>query len=188
MAMQWVRCAFGISAAVALAGLGGCAHAGRSTAPAAAATSSVIAGPLATPEMFDEIAEQDRNLFDLVFVRCDADALARMLTDDFEFYHDKFGQIASSPQQFVENVRSGCEAQAKGADIRARRELIPGTMAVYPMHNYGAIQTGSHRFFGLEPGKPDKLRESGRFFHLWKKVDGTWKLSRVFSFDHHPAE
>jgi len=61
-------------------------------------------------------------------------------------------------------------------------------MAVYPMQNYGAIQTGSHRFFGLEPGKPDTLRESGRFFHLWKKVDETWKLSRVFSFDHHPAE
>lgn len=111
-----------------------------------------------------------------------------MLADDFEFFHDKFGQIASSPRQFVESVRQGCEAQEKGTNVRARRELIQGSMAVYPMNNYGAIQTGSHRFFGLEPGKPDRLRESARFFHAWKQVDGKWKLARAFSFDHRPAE
>lgn len=177
--------------ALAFAGLGGCAHdpgAARSAERDIPAKSPVIAGPLATQELFAEIAEQDRNLFDLVFIHCDADALAKVLTEDFEFYHDKFGQIASSPQQFVEIIRRGCEAQAKGVDIRARRELARGTMTVYPMKNYGAIQTGSHRFFGLAPGKPDQLRESGKFFHVWKQVDGMWKLSRAFSFDHRPAE
>lgn len=97
-----------IFATVALAGLFGCVHnqgAARSAETDTAAKSPVIAGPLATQELFAEIAEQDRNLFDLVFIRCDAEALAKMLTDDFEFYHDKFGQIAWLPQQFVETIR-----------------------------------------------------------------------------------
>lgn len=177
-----------VFAAVVLAGLGGYAHAAQSPETQADAQFPVTAGPPASQKLFDEIAEQDRNLFDIVFIRCDADALAGMLADDFEFYHDTFGQIASSPQQFVDSIRQGCEAQKKGTNVRARRELIPGTLAVYPMNNYGAIETGSHRFFGLEPGKPDQLRESGKFFQAWKQVDGKWKLARVFSFDHHPAE
>lgn len=147
----------------------------------------VLAGPMASQKLFDEIAEQDRNLFDFAFTRCDADALAKMLADDFEFYHDKFGQIASTPQQFVDSIRQGCAAQKTGQNVRARRELVEGSMQVFAMNNYGAIQTGTHRFFGLEEGKPDKLRETGQFFMLWKQVDGAWKLTRVFSFDHRPA-
>ncbi len=148
----------------------------------------VVAGPVATQKLQEEIAARDRQLFETVFVRCDADALAGLLTDDFEFYHDKFGQVAASPQQFVDNVRKGCAAQATGQNVRARRELVDGSMAVYPVNNYGAIQTGSHRFFGVEAGKPEKLRESGKFFHLWRQADGRWKLARVFSYDHRPGD
>ena len=184
-----IRCALVAFAVVALAGLGGCAHVqGTARSSDTAEKFPVKAGPVATQKLFEDIAEQDRLLFDLVFNRCDADALAGMLTEDFEFYHDKFGQIASSPQQFVESIRQGCKAQEEGVNVRARRELIQGTMEVYPLNNYGAIESGSHRFFGLEPGKPEQLRESGKFFQVWKQVDGHWKLARVFSFDHHPAE
>jgi hypothetical protein len=164
----------------------GCAH--RSGSAAASGAHPVLAGPRATPQLFDEIAAADSTLFDLVFIRCDADGLAEMLNDDFEFFHDKFGLIATSPKQFADNVRKGCEAQAKGTDVRARRELVAGTMNVFPMERYGAVQTGSHRFYGREPGKPDQLRETGRFFMAWKNVDGKWKLSRVFSYDHHPGK
>jgi ketosteroid isomerase-like protein len=147
----------------------------------------VTAGPLATKELFDELAEQDRRLFDIVFVSCDTPALAGMLADDFAFFHDKHGAGAASPQKFVEDIGKSCELQKTGVNIRARRELVPGTLEVFPMNNYGAIQTGTHRFFGIEPGKPDQLRETGKFFHVWKKVDGQWKLSRSYSYDHHPA-
>jgi hypothetical protein len=48
------------------------------------------------------------------FITCDADALKALVADDFEFFHDKFGKLASTGSQFVENVRQGCEAQARG--------------------------------------------------------------------------
>ena len=43
---------------------------------------------------------------------------------DFAFFHDKHGEGASSPQQFVEDIRKGCELQKTGVNIRARRELV----------------------------------------------------------------
>ena len=84
-------------------------------------------------------------------------------------------------------IRSNFARRATGENVRARRELVPGSMAVYAMAQHGAIQTGEHRFYGLEAGKPDSLRETGKFFHVWRKVGGRWKLAQVFSYDHRPA-
>ncbi|HKP30487.1 MAG TPA: nuclear transport factor 2 family protein [Gemmatimonadales bacterium] len=145
-------------------------------------------GPLATKALADTITGLDARLFDFVFARCNADSLAALVADDFEFYHDKFGKIASKGSEFVKNVREGCEAQAKGTNVRARRELVPESSKIYPMENLGALHEGVHRFYGLETGKPDVLRETGRFMNLWKRDNGTWKLSRVLSYDHHPGK
>jgi hypothetical protein len=138
--------------------------------------------------LVDTITALDARLFDFVFLKCNADSLATLVADDFEFYHDKFGKIASTGGQFVQNVRQGCEGQAKGTNVKARRELVPESSKVYPMENLGALHEGVHRFYGLETGKPDVLRETGRFMNLWKRENGLWKLSRVLSYDHHPGK
>lgn len=45
------------------------------------------------------------------------------------------------------------------------------------------MQMGTHRFFALQPGRPDRLTESGKFIDLWKQQqDGSWKLARVISY------
>jgi hypothetical protein len=36
-----------------------------------------------------------------IFVECDARAVSTMVTDDFEFFHGKWGQIAKSRDEFV---------------------------------------------------------------------------------------
>lgn len=74
--------------------------------------------------MFKELAAKDRELFDSVFNTCDTDKLAQLLTDDFEFYHDKDGQSANSAAVFVKDVKDMCERQKQGTDYRARRELV----------------------------------------------------------------
>ena len=157
--------------------------------PAAASSQAnpVRPGPVATRALVDTITALDARLFDLVFIQCDADGLKALIADDFEMYHDKFGKIASTGSQFVENIRDGCQKQAKGTNVRARRELLPETSKVYPMENFGALHEGVHRFYGLETGKPDVLRETGRFMNLWRRENGGWKLTRVLSYDHHPG-
>ncbi len=138
----------------------------------------------ASQQMFDELAVKDGELFGAVFNNCNPDKLKELLTEDFEFYHDKFGQIAKSGAEFVEAIRGMCERQKKGTDYRARRELVKNSLQVYPLNNYGAIQTGAHRFYKLTEGKKDELTETAVFTHLWKKDNGQWKLARVLSYDH----
>ena len=135
----------------------------------------------------DQLAAKDKALFDAVFVTCDLQALKSLLTEDFEFYHDKWGQIANSDQQFVDAIKTACERRKAGEDPPARRELVEGSVQTFPLSNYGAIQTGVHRFYQHPAGKTERMTETARFTHLWKKVDGGWKIARVLSYDHQPA-
>ena len=138
----------------------------------------------ATQHMSDELAAKDAELFDVLFNKCLPERLKDLTTEDFEFYHDKWGQIAKSGAEFVEAIRRGCERQKQGVDYRARRELIKESVRVYPLNNYGAIHMGEHRFFKLTDGKPDELTETSKFTNLWKKEKGVWRLARVLSYDH----
>lgn len=142
------------------------------------------AGPAPTKQLTDEIAAADKALFSAFFDRCDIAALSAMVTDDFEMYHDKGGLVADSGKKFIGNIEGTCARQKTGEDYRARRELVSGSLKVYPLNNYGAIETGEHRFYQLLPGKPEKLVEVALFTHVWKKEAGGWKLARVLSYDH----
>jgi ketosteroid isomerase-like protein len=142
------------------------------------------AGPPQTKAMHDEIAAADLALFSAFFDRCDTEALGKMVTDDFEMFHDKNGYMAKSGKEFLDAIAGTCARQKTGEDYRARRELVAGSLKVYPLNNYGAVEVGVHRFFKLTPGKPEELVEVSQFTHVWKKEDSGWKLSRVLSYDH----
>ena len=139
--------------------------------------------PPASPELIATILQKDRELFDAVFKVCNPVALAPLVADDFEFYHDKWGQVADSGSQWVQSVAGMCERQRLGTDYRARRELDSAS-TVYPMKTYGAIHMGVHRFYKLLPDGKEQLVEISRFTNLWKNENGAWKLTRVLSYDH----
>ena len=145
-------------------------------------------GPEQTKALTDEIAAADKALFAAVFDNCDTRALSKMVTDDFEFYHDKDGLSSKSGPAFVKDVEGMCARQKTGEDYRARRELVPGSLKVYPINKFGAVEVGEHRFYKLMPGKPEQLVEVALFTHLWKKEADGWKLARVLSYDHRLTE
>ena len=64
-----------------------------------------------------------------------------------------------------------------------RRVLVAGSMEVYPVKDYGAIQTGLHQFCRLDNGA---LKDCGtfKFLHIWKRTATGWKISRVISYNH----
>jgi ketosteroid isomerase-like protein len=150
--------------------------------------SAQTAGPAPTPQLTNEIRVADAALFAAFFDRCDIEALKGMVTEDFEMFHDKGGHVASSAKEFIASVAGTCARQKTGEDYRARREVIAGTLQVYPLNNYGAVEVGEHRFFQLLPGKPEKLVEVSLFTHVWKKEGGSWKLARVLSYGHRLTE
>lgn len=139
-------------------------------APASLAQDGVRSGPL-----FDELARMDSALFDAAFARCDAAKFRSLFTDDAEFYHDRTGA------SFGEAART---MRSCPRDNGVTRTLVPGSLEVYVMQGFGAVQIGRHVFARKdEPGS-----EVARFVHLWKRDDGAWRLARVLSFDHRPND
>lgn len=118
----------------------------------------------------------DSLLFE-AFNRCDTVASKNFFTKDLEFYHDKGGLTG-----YEENIRSIHKRCTSNYIVR--RELVPGTMEVFPIKDYGAVQLGSHRFYNRNKGETEHLDGTFRFVHVWKNENGRWKIARVVSFDH----
>lgn len=134
----------------------------------AQSTERQTSGPL-----FDELARMDSLIFHVAFVSCDAEAFPTFFTEDAEFYHDRAGA------SFGESVRTLKDCPREQG---VRRVLVQGSLEVYPMNGYGAIQMGEHRF--IEAGA--ETSTIAKFIHLWHQDNGQWRISRVLSFEHKP--
>jgi len=119
--------------------------------------------------------------------RCDVEKMSQFFWPDIEFYHDKGGPtIGLGP--FTETLRTGLCGKP---NYRLRREAIPETVKVFPLQKdgvtYGAVLSGEHYFYINDNGKPEYRDGMAKFFHVWLLKDGTWKMGRVISYDHHEA-
>jgi ketosteroid isomerase-like protein len=120
------------------------------------------------------VTELDREMFD-AYNAHDVDRLMSMFATDLEFYHDTGGLLD------VEQVRAGFKSVfAQNRDIR--RDLVPGSLEVYPIKGYGAIEIGAHTFCHTEDGKPDC--GTFQFVQVWRLKDGSWKVTREVSYGH----
>lgn len=123
------------------------------------------------------------SLFWAAYNSCDLPGMETALAEDLEFYHDK-GGLTETANRLMEMIRGGlCGAE----QARVRREAVPGTIAVFPISDYGAIMTGEHLFYVQAADGKESLEEIAKFTHLWRFTDGVWKMSRVLSYDHQAA-
>ncbi len=129
------------------------------------------------------IAERDAVLFATMFDRCDPAALADLVSDDLEFYHDR-GGLTATRTAFIADYAKGCEARKASNAWRSRRELVPGTMKIYAIPGVGAVEEASHLFYERQGDGPETLVGRARFSMLWRLEDGHWRLARAFSIDH----
>lgn len=118
---------------------------------------------------------------------CDDQSMSKYYTHDVEFYHDKSGLSLGSESlttSFKQNLCSG--------NLSLRREEMQGTVEVHLLKKndevYGAILSGNHIFYILEKGKKERLDGQAKFTHVWIKEGESWKMSRILSYDHKPAD
>ena len=135
------------------------------------------------PTLTTIIAARDAALFTTMFDRCDPAALADLVTDDLEFYHDK-GGLTATRTAFVDGYAKSCEGAKAPDAYRSRRELVPGTMRVYAIPGVGAVEEGSHVFYERQGDGPEQRVGSARFSVLWRLEGDQWRLARAFSIDH----
>lgn len=120
--------------------------------------------------LHNEIVKMD-SFFFTAYNKCDMKTQANILSEDLEFFHDK-GGLATSKQGILESLE-------KNICNKVTRTLIKGSIEVYPIHNYGAVQIGYHKFFNkLEPNAKSI---PSKFITIWKKEKDGWKITRVIS-------
>ena len=155
-------------------------------AKAAAAAASVTIPP--QPQLTQQIAKADSDLFALYFLGCDGARMRAMVTPDVEFYHDKGGVIAHDADGLVADYLKDCEAKKTPGAWRSRRELVRSSLSVDPIPGHGAIETGEHLFYERKGDGPEKLAGRARFAIVWKLDPDGWKMSRALSYAHAPAK
>lgn len=124
-------------------------------------------------ELFRTIKNLDAELFD-AYNRCELDKLGSFFPEYLEFYHDQGGLVATTREQLVAAVKQNICG-------KVHRELMKGTLEVYAMRGYGAVELGTHRC--SHPGI-DTNEGDAKFVHLWKYENGKWLVTRVISYDH----
>jgi hypothetical protein len=129
----------------------------------------------APDELQQTVAALDTQLFD-AYNHCDLVKFRSLLADDIEFYHNLTGLMVGG-----DNVTDAVKKNICG---KVTRELVAGTLEVYPIKDYGAVEIGIHRFH--HPGSDDNVGEA-KFIHVWQNKNGVWKITRVLSVDHHSA-
>jgi Domain of unknown function (DUF4440) len=122
-------------------------------------------------ELYDTVAYMDSIYFD-TYNTCNLEKMASLMADTMEFYHDK-GGLMTSKKDFIEAIQHNICG-------KVNRRLVPGSLEVYPIHDYGAVLIGYHQFFNhAEPAngwsKPDK------YIAIWRHQNGKWQLTRVVS-------
>ncbi|PZR25989.1 MAG: DUF4440 domain-containing protein [Citrobacter freundii] len=112
----------------------------------------------------------DSIFFD-AYNNCKMDVQERIYSDSIEFYHDK-GGLMTSKQGIL-------DATKKNICGKVIRTLTPGSVEVYPINGFGAIEIGLHRFFNKQ--EPDAPQHDSKFIIIWKQAGKEWKITRVVS-------
>lgn len=135
---------------------------------------SLINAQSAKDSLYKEIARMDSVVFHAFNTR-DIEKFKSLFTEDLEFYHDKGGLTN------YEHTINFMKETAKNNN-GLRRDLVKGSLEVYPIPGYGAMEIGTHTFCHLENGKQNC--GTFKFVHIWQKKNGEWKITRVVSYDH----
>jgi len=125
-------------------------------------------------ELFLTISQRDSILFE-AFNSRNLEKLKTFFDEKIEIYQDNIGVRDYS--QTVEAF-SGLFKQ----NYILKRELVKGSLEIYPIKNYGAIETGKHTFCHIENGK--LICGTFKFVHIWENKNGEWKITRIITYDH----
>ena len=130
--------------------------------------------PTAKSELYQQVAQLDADMF-AAFNAHDVDKLMSYFAPTLEFFHDK-GGLAN----FAQTKEGFTRMFAQSPDIS--RTLVPGSLEVFPVKDYGAMHIATQRFCHVENGRNDC--GNSKFVMVWQQQAGTWKITRVVSYDH----
>lgn len=123
----------------------------------------------ASAELYHTIVKMDSIYFD-TYNHCKIEKMDSLTAEDIEFYHDR-GGFSHSKKELLASIQ-------KNICGKVTRILTPGSIEVYEVPGYGAVQFGYHSFRNIsESGES----HPSKFVTLWRLKDGRWQITRVIS-------
>ncbi len=122
-------------------------------------------------EFYDAIAQTDSIFFN-GYNTCNLVLVDSMISEDLEFYHDVTG-LSTSKKDVMQALKNNICG-------KVTRTLLPGSIEVYEVPGYGAVEMGFHGFRNNQEKDPGEMHYS-KFVHIWRWENGKWKLTRVIS-------
>lgn len=126
------------------------------------------------PELTAEITKMDSLLF-AAYNNRDLEKMKSFFSPALELYQDNDG--VKGFDQVMQGFKS-----LLSRDYVLHRELVKGSMEVYPIKGFGAIQTGSHQFCHVENGQLECA--TFKFLNIWEKTTAGWQIKRLVTYDH----
>jgi hypothetical protein len=122
-----------------------------------------------------DIIRMDSLLFDIAFNQYDAALFKKIISDDIEFYDDRYGL----------NVPYGGKIKALIGNYARPEKVIRklNSCTITKLGDFGALQLGEHTFFAN-----DIPQATGKFIHIWERKENDWKLKRIVSYEHKSFE
>jgi len=127
-----------------------------------------------SPALYEAIAAQDSMLF-AAYNNQDIQSIKAFFAPGIEWFKDNNGLLDYNT--VVTNLEG-----LFSRDGKLTRTLLKNSLEIYPVKNYGAIETGVHRFRHMENGK--QIVGTFKFLMIWKKQDDKWLVTKVVSYDH----
>lgn len=124
-------------------------------------------------KLYDIIVKLDSIFFD-AYNTCNInlEKYSSFYADNLEFYHD-LGGLMTSKQAVIDGTK-------KYICGKVTRELVKGSIEVYPIKDFGAVEIGLQKFHNNEE-PVGTLSKVGRFIIIWGNKNNEWKISRVIS-------
>jgi hypothetical protein len=126
--------------------------------------------------LFDTISKLDAGFFD-AFNHCSSpgelEKHASYLNANVEFYHDK-GGVSWNRHDYI--AKTGVNVCG-----HFRRVLTAGSLQVFPINAYGAIEEGRQEFCDI---KSSKCFGKAKFLIVWHQLSNGWEITRIFSYGH----
>lgn len=126
---------------------------------------------MSAAELTATVKQLDAELF-AAYNNCDLEKFGSFFPENLEFYHDQTGGGPMTREQLVAAIKQNICG-------KVHRDLV--SIEVFPMKNYGALETGVHRF---SHPRIDNDQGDAKFVQLWKYEGGRWWLTVVISYDH----
>ena len=102
---------------------------------------------------------------------CDMKTQTAMYSEEIEFFHDLAG-LSTSKSGVLKSIK-------KNICGKVTRNLVDGSIEVYPIPGFGAIEMGYHSFYNKK--EPDAKLIPSKFIIVWKKGEKNWKITKVIS-------